>query len=220
VWYDADQITGLSDSDPVATWPDAGPHGDDVTQGTAAKRPLYKTGILNGKPVVRFDGNDDYLQGAFTNAGATTQPLTIFAVAQLNAALVNDDNAYVICDGVNSGTRSQLYKTEAPDPDAWALYSGAVLTDGAADADWNIWAALFNGASSELWIDGVSVASGDAGAQAMSGLTIGTSYACSGVYWSGDIAEIIVYDANLSDIDKNEVGNYLATKYGPSWTDI
>ena len=35
-----------------------------------------------------------------------------------------------------------------------------------------------------------------------------------------DIYEVLIYDSNLSNADKNEVGNYLATKYTLSWTAI
>jgi len=219
VWYDADQITGLSDGDAVATWPDIGPNGDDVTQGTPAARPLYKTSILNGKPVVRFDGSDDYLQGALTNAGATTQPATIFAVAQLDATVLDDGATRPIIDGDDSGHRTLLYKSGIPSPDSWGIYAGTALYGSAGDSDTNIWCALFNGASSQFWLNGISEASGDAGSRALDGITIGALYDGARP-WKGDIAEIIVYDAGLSNADKNEVGSYLATKYGLSWTDI
>lgn len=57
----ADEITGLSDGDPVATWEDVSGEGSDLSQGVAAKKPVYKEAIQNGLPVVRFDGVDDYL---------------------------------------------------------------------------------------------------------------------------------------------------------------
>ena len=53
----------------------------------------------------------------------------------------------------------------------------------------------------------------------MNGLTLGANY-LGGAQMLGYIAEIIIYDANLSDADKNEVGNYLATRYALAYTDI
>ena len=61
LWLDASAITGLNNNDPVATWSDRSGNGNDATQATATNRPLYKTNIVNGKPVVRFDGVDNYL---------------------------------------------------------------------------------------------------------------------------------------------------------------
>src|SRR5262245_37132262 len=63
VWLRADAL-GLNDGDPVGTWTDGSGNGRDLTQATAAKKPTYKTNIVNGKPVVRFDGVDDRLKAA------------------------------------------------------------------------------------------------------------------------------------------------------------
>jgi len=37
-----------------------------ATQGTSANRPTYQTNVVNGRPVVRFDGSDDFLTIAAT----------------------------------------------------------------------------------------------------------------------------------------------------------
>ena len=86
-------------------------------------------------------------------------------------------------------------------------------------SDWNIWTILYNGASCQFWHNGVSEVSGNAGANGIDGVTIGADIAGSDC-WDGDIVEIIHYDADLSDADKNQVGNYLATRYGLTYTSI
>jgi hypothetical protein len=60
VWLKADAIVGLADTDPVSTWSDSSGQGNDGTASLTV-RPLYRTGIVNGKPVVRFDGVNDVL---------------------------------------------------------------------------------------------------------------------------------------------------------------
>lgn len=59
-WYDAADIA-LADNDPVSSWTDKSGNGNTLAQGTGSKQPLYKTNIINGLPVVRFDGTDDNL---------------------------------------------------------------------------------------------------------------------------------------------------------------
>lgn len=65
----APDIEGLSNDDAVASWADMN-NAITVSQATAGKRPLYKTSVLNGLPVVRFDGTDDEL--ITTTLGMTT----------------------------------------------------------------------------------------------------------------------------------------------------
>lgn len=45
---------GLSDNDAIATATDSSGQGNHATQSNGAKRPTFKTGIINGLPVVRF----------------------------------------------------------------------------------------------------------------------------------------------------------------------
>ena len=66
--YDARWLS-LTDGTGVQTWTDlAG--SNDATQATSTNRPTFKTNILNGNPIVRFDGTDDFVSfttGAYVN---------------------------------------------------------------------------------------------------------------------------------------------------------
>ena len=89
VWLRADAITGLNDTDPVATWPDSSGNSNDATQGTAADRPLYRTNIVNGLPIVRFDGANDFLESPYAASDAAADLQSWFAVFRTtNTALL------------------------------------------------------------------------------------------------------------------------------------
>jgi len=60
LWLQADAISGLTNGAPVATWPDGSGLNNNASQGTTSYQPLYWTNVVNAKPVVRFDGVDDY----------------------------------------------------------------------------------------------------------------------------------------------------------------
>ncbi len=62
LWQDSARTTPavLDDAD-VGSWDDASGNGNHAQQATSGKRPILKTNILNGHPVVRFDGSDDIL---------------------------------------------------------------------------------------------------------------------------------------------------------------
>ena len=55
---DARYIFGLSDGDPISTW--GGRNTSGATAATTA-RPTYKTGILGGNPVARFNGSTNVM---------------------------------------------------------------------------------------------------------------------------------------------------------------
>jgi hypothetical protein len=56
---DGDYNATMADLDPVATWSNSGTSGLDVTQGTGTAQPTFRTGIVDGQPVVRCDGGDN-----------------------------------------------------------------------------------------------------------------------------------------------------------------
>ncbi|HXF62307.1 MAG TPA: hypothetical protein VNK95_11865 [Caldilineaceae bacterium] len=68
VWFRAEDITGVVDGGPVASWPAAPAStqsGVSAAQLVASQRPTYVANQLNGYPVVRFDGVDDWLNTSF-----------------------------------------------------------------------------------------------------------------------------------------------------------
>ena len=219
VWQDAGSTPAASAGDVIGRLEDQATSADHVNQGTTANKPTLQAGP-NGTLVARSDGIDDYLQGAFTNGGQMNQPNTVFAVAKLNAGKVNDNFNDWLLDSDDITNRMGVASSTTPNPDEWAIYAGAWLRGNAVDSDWNIWTVVFNGVSSRFWHNGIAeTAAGDAGAHNPDGITILASYNAAGI-GHYDVSEIILYDANLPDADKNQVGQYLAARYGLTYTDI
>ena len=82
LWLDANQITGLNNGDPVATWSDMSGNGNDATQAVGANQPTYRTGRINGLPAVDFDGGNDFLtaNGAAPSFSGNDLPMSCFFV--------------------------------------------------------------------------------------------------------------------------------------------
>lgn len=98
LWLDASQIVGLADGDPVTTWPDLSGGGYDAIQVAPALKPIYRTGIQNGLPVVRFDGLNDILTVAGLGAAfAGITEGTLFA-----SFGPNDLGDYNVCEFTGS----------------------------------------------------------------------------------------------------------------------
>lgn len=101
---DARDIGGLSDGDPITTWTDSSAAGNDVTQATSGRRPVYKTNIIGTNPVVRFSGADDKsLYASFASSWSGFNGATVFALVQYNED-TNVDYAGLISVSTNAGS--------------------------------------------------------------------------------------------------------------------
>jgi hypothetical protein len=72
VWFDANQITGKVEDDPIGTLTDYSGNFNDAAQATESYQPLYKTNIANGKPGLLFDGSNDWMISPFGTLLTTT----------------------------------------------------------------------------------------------------------------------------------------------------
>jgi hypothetical protein len=217
LWLAADRISGLNDGDPVGTWADLSGNANDATQATAAKKPVFKVSILNGKPVVRFDGVDDVLANtgllvAGNFPASTAQMLVVFSIgAGYNPATAaygvlgtgtsansfwrynGDGNGYL---GEFRGARLAGYPVSMPTAGShvFSLKSGS----GAG--------------SYEARIDGVSKGAQNSSWAIRASLLVGSDDTPH--YLNGDIAEVLIYGAALSSADNVLLEKYLGTKYG------
>ncbi|MEZ4830319.1 MAG: T9SS type A sorting domain-containing protein [Bacteroidia bacterium] len=82
MWYLADRITGVADGKKVPLWKDFSSNGYDAA-AINKQMPAFYSNIVNGRPVVFFDGNDDYFQIAgnidLNTGGPYTQKTFIVA---------------------------------------------------------------------------------------------------------------------------------------------
>jgi hypothetical protein len=209
-WYDASQITGLSDTDPVSSWNDVSGNNYHITQATAGFRPLYRTGIKNGLPVVRFDGTDDFMRGLF--GAVYNQPNTIFGLGKFN----NGTSFQYAFDGYEAGYRNGLLIY-----DQWPYFSaltaggdiGLVNYVGPIVGNYGQITAVFNDTGSYLRTNQGLIARGSIGTQGLNGFRVGNS-AAGGQFFSGDLCELIVYNRELSYYEIYQLELYLHQKWG------
>jgi hypothetical protein len=203
LWLAADAL-GLSDNDPVGSWPDASGQGNDGSVQAGAFRPLFKTNQVNSKPIVRFDFTNTYTM-TFTNWMSGLSAATIFAVVKQTASsgvlFQNWDNDgdtefYPFGDGnIYIGTGSTSRKScGAPITPVTAFHIFGVITQAGG------WELRLN--------DGVQFSTGSNTVGWNTSPEIGYNAAPS------DVAEVIVYDSALGSTDRASVIAYLNVKYG------
>lgn len=221
LWLSADRIAGLADGDPVSTWSDLSGQGNNATQSTTAAKPLYKTGIVAGRPAVLFDGVDDWL--ALTAAVAsvlTSDAKTVFAVVRW-AALVNSARLVNVSNVAVNSTRFSIAQNATP------LYQ-TFYTTGAAQGNFT-WTGAAPSTSNpqvlEVVQSGTSIAGLLNGTQANSGNDAGGEAPgagpCLGSGTGGNnnfsnvyIMEFIVSSIAWSAGDRSKVRRYLGGRWG------
>ena len=169
----------------------------DVSQGTVAKQPTWITGALNGLPVVRFDGTSDFLR--FPRMGTIR---TVFWVlresetAGVGSRSLLGHNSWTF----NGGTGTAANATTAEVPGAlWGSNASTYVSGGQTRV---------NG----LPVDGLKAPR----PRTMAVVSLVTTAAVSAdkfgpssgsAAWSGDLAELIVYDQALSAADLTHFEN-------------
>ncbi len=229
-WYMAD--AGVEDGsgnvpdqgDAVKLWKNQAPSGSardlDVTGGGV---PNYDpSATLYGKPTVHFENNDHiYASPAAGAWGTLSQPDTIFMVLRTETS-----NGGTPLYGVaSSGIQMLISGSESSPTGKWVLGTDSSPVGdtnesflSSADADivtdqLQIHTLVFNGATSQHYIDGQLVASGDMTNESLAGLLLGSYKANLYGNWTGDIAEVRVYDNIFTDPDRQAIEGDLYQKY-------
>jgi hypothetical protein len=191
----------LADGALIDAAPNYGPMaGADAVQATEIRKPTYVADVLNGHPVMRFNGSR-FLRVTF--ASAIPQPTTVFVVGK-TAGL----SQYFI-DGKAADTTRQAYHITGTG--LHNANAGANLSSVANDAEFNVSCVLFNDTASRIGINGLETV-GAAGTRTMGGLTIGSN-AQNTLYLTGDIARILVYTGALTYAERAQVIRYLGRRY-------
>lgn len=221
-WYKADAITGLSDGDPIDTWPDSSGNSRDLTQ-TGTARPLYKTGIVNSLPVARFDGSNDFMSSSSFTLSSNVCCAVVYQLSALKDynSLVNVHNSstpgYIstylvhhyysnttVLHGHNPGTATYITRSAGGSTGAFKIdsYSQAYNSTGF------LCYYSVNGNQS-LGFGGYSGNAAPATGTAY--VHVGYSGLGSG-YLNGDIAEIVLYE-ETTNRESVWLEGYFADKY-------
>lgn len=209
-WYDADDAASIASSGgAVDQWNDKSGNGYHVTQ-TGTARPTTGTRTINGRNVIDFDGSDDAL--VLASGFPTAQPFTTLAVFFCDVTNVSQ-GAVSLGDSV---TPAQLVRARFGSTATIGTAFGTNLSGGATPSSAAQVSTLSNGGSSQVWKDGTSTASGNAGTNSGVGsLTLGALFTGGGgAHLNGVLAEVIICNASLSTADRQSGEAYLKAKWG------
>ncbi|HOW29491.1 MAG TPA: hypothetical protein PK685_02355 [archaeon] len=203
LWLDASSLE-LEDGALVSSWTDLSGNENHATQDNDGNKPTFKTNILNGKPAIRFGGNNFLKTEEFSTL---SQPNSIFLVF---AAIEN--TGYVVIDGTNDTERIAFGSSGPTANDVTIFGGGVVNSNETLPQDWAVWGGIYNTTDSKIIKNGLIKNTGNVGTQDLNGVTIGCRYSLTR-FMDGNISEILIYNSALSDSNRLLIENYLSQKY-------
>ena len=213
MWLKSDAGITLNGSN-VSSWTDQSGNGNDATQSTSENQPLYVTNELNGKPVLRFGGNNVLTHLLSLN----TTTFTILLVAKCtldsgNQFIIGLTKPNDIFEGISS-RHASLGENYGCYMNSWIQSSYSL---------YNAFKIACMSVSSFTVTDGVLFSTNgvveyrtgsDYYSDSVERRGIGASNATfDSQFFTGDIAEIIVYDSTLGTTERQQVESYLSNKY-------
>jgi hypothetical protein len=200
-WYRADTIA-QADATAVAQWNDTSGNARHLT-ATGTAQPTYKTAIVNGQPIVRFNGTTNWMRYA---TGFTLQDFHFFMLAKIT-------------------TQQMIFERPGL---TYFFDTGATVRVGGADAGslgggWNntrtgfdLLEVRFTTGSVTIWRNGYELywqtanvlSAEDAGAALDVGARSGPSLTTT-----GDFAELIFYDGTVRPGEIAGLYAYMVARY-------
>ncbi|MFA6596492.1 MAG: T9SS type A sorting domain-containing protein [Ignavibacteriaceae bacterium] len=210
LWLRSD-LAVTSASSAVSTWGDVSGLGNDASQSTSANQPTLVSNSMNGNPVIRFDGTTSKMNlPASSTLGIQSNPYEMFIVAR-SSYTANPE--FLISGGATEQFEYHLNGARFIPISSTYLDEG--LTGAYTDGNAHIFSARASATGGAVRVDGTdggtssaNILSSNSGALQLGVRSDGT------YYFNGDIAEVILYNTNLSTSDRSSIEHYLANRYG------
>jgi hypothetical protein len=214
VWLDAHSL-GLADGAPVSSWTDLSGNGANFNQGVVAKQPTYDVAGIGGIPSVSFDGIDD---AVFIGAvpALETPNLTYFIVYD-RIGLTTD--MMITAHYTSTYNKWRTYSNNLDNTIINAQYSPAINWAGFSDpAGASFLSSHITPTNIRAYNQGNLMMTKTAAYTTPTGhldVVLGNKLMDgTGTYvYSGDIAELVIFNTALNPLERILVENYLGAKY-------
>lgn len=216
-WFRADSLT-LLDGATVQTWTDSSGNGLDASQSVPANRPTFKTGIINGLPVVYFDDSNDYLETpsitmsrqSLTVAGVIAYPSNVATNAPMVSFYSGGNAVWRVATDTTTGSSPHSISLSATN-DGGTEYT-ASTPENIPSNQFVLFVARADDTDLQIWRDGAPSGSATRTGPSTASFTgifrLGWPTG-TGVY----LAEVLVFDRALRGAQMELIEDYLWTKY-------
>lgn len=222
-WYRADLGVTKDGTNRVGQWADLSGTGFHVVQPTTTRQPAWTAAGPGGFPAVQFDGIDTVLKSVMADVQQGSDDLTVIAV--LAPSSTQQNGASPLDTGLEeyhgfgieqdiAGT-NQYHLRWMGTSGHWSGHNGGLMVNTVAGSG-QVVSFVKGGLRQNAYRDGVLHGT-DATEMAMlpTASRIGVGAANSDQkYYSGQIAEILVYNRALSDAERVQVEAAMISRYG------
>lgn len=207
-WAEDPNWTAPGDGNAVSQWDDASGNGRHATQATGSKQPIYRASAaaFNSQPVVEFDGTDDWLATA-AFAAAITGASEHFVVAKFDTLTANT----ALQHGISGSARRSI---QTDGGTQWQVFQGSTgVWGGTNDPALHAFRAVFD-STDEIVVDGTSLASGNAGAENLTGVRLGANAGGTAGFFDGRIAFVGIKSGTLTSTERSDLLAWAQSHYG------
>jgi hypothetical protein len=191
----------------------------------AVGNPQLTENGIDGRSVITFEGQDDYMIGSEALWGEAA-PGTVFAVwrrtgapAAYSAFVYDSSSENRQFFSINSGYSEDKIEAGGAiwDGDKWEGHftSGGVLDDVVGTDQWAIsTVSHVTGLTDTIRINGEEVYMGNLLSGGMTGLRLGGFILAQQKHWTGDIAEFVVFEGELTPEEVETIELILMVRWG------
>ncbi len=184
----------------------------NMTQSNSSYKPIYKTNVMNGLPMLQFSGGTNYFNIADGTVPYGDKNYTVFIVAKLG-------NCSSTCNILASGTASSsnLDSFQYTTSSVKNNWNASALSATAQVSSPHIYDFIYSNASGrKIFIDGTQTASDSSSGRTSTNTSnyLGSTSPATGI--DGYIGEVIIFDRNLKNEERKTVEKYLSRKWGVS----
>ncbi len=220
IWLDASTVS-QGNGTAISAWADKSGNGLTTTSDYPLTRPIFRTNQLNGFPSIDFDGTNDFLK--INNAtGINTQAISWFIVGNFNSLTASQTMLHFSHFGssYNKNLRYTLYYSNNN-----RIFSSMLKTNGSGPisnhsltTSTQVLSTLIGTTTVKSFTDG-NQTGGFTAADLVSPVnsnayvSIGRRGSINDMYLDGNVAEVIVFNYELTTPERVIVENYLSSKY-------
>lgn len=214
VWLDAHAL-GFTDGSPIAIWGDNSGNNNNFQQTTSSQRPLYNSSGIGAIPSLTFDGVNDIMESGSISALESAN-VTYFVVYDRTTT---SSDMIITANYTSNFKKWRTYMNNGQNTILSAHYSPSIK-----------WVRYTNPSGSSFFSTHITptrirtYSRGDLVMTRSSTYTVPSGHndlyignrdplTESNYTFTGDIAEVVIYNTALNDLERIMVENYLGAKY-------